>query len=118
MNGGIGTGEVFLAGSALTSFDYDPPADTWLHVVFTRSGTSVDLFVNGALQASVTDTVPTFSFLSLDGQFSFGMRPDGNWPVLGRMDDIAVYDYALTPEQVAAHYASTVPASGTVISIR
>ena len=110
---------MFLAGSALTSFGYDPPANTWLHVVFTRSGTRVDLFVNGALQASVTDNVPTFSYQNHDGQFSFGMRhTDDNWPVLGRMDDIAVYDYALTPEQVAAHYASTVPASGTVISIR
>lgn len=82
------------------------------HVVAVWSGGNVKLYVNGALDATGTAAAPPsatngFRIGSYDGASEF-------WD--GRVDEVAVYDYALTPTQITSHYQaglSTAPGAGT-----
>ena len=74
----------------------------WYHVVVTWDGTNIKGYVNGGLDSTVPATG------SIDG--------NSNWLGFGRHDDykffkglmsrIRIYDYALTAETIAAHYAA------------
>jgi hypothetical protein len=72
------------------------------HVVVTFDGGALRIYVNGALTQTVAaagsaaDTGATF-FIGGDGQNS-----GAGW--VGALDEIAVYAYALEPDQVAAHF--------------
>lgn len=75
----------------------------WIHVVGVRNVTSdtVNLYVNGVLVNSVTDTttsVPTYSDFNIGGQLSVG-RFFG-----GRIDDVRLYSRALSSTEISALY--------------
>ncbi len=95
-------------------------ANTWQHVVVTRAAASktIAFYVNGAAKGSATYVTPPTN----------GTKPivigrsatDGGVRyVTGRLDEIALYQTALTPAQVAAHYAlRTAAASGTPVALQ
>ena len=71
---------------------------TWNHVVLIREGTKIRVYLNGNADPEIQqDSVPV-SPAKLQ-QFYFGGRSDNadNWE--GRLDEIAVFDRALTPEE-------------------
>ena len=75
---------------------------TRYHVVITYDGTTMRLFVNGALAGSDASTQ---ALTNGPAAFAIGGRPTGGSPFLGTIDEPAVYDgVALTPAQVQAHY--------------
>jgi GH43 family beta-xylosidase len=104
----------------------------WSHVaVVLRSGVSVSTFVDGALVATTPTavtgaaTVGTASFSGLLGKSFYGPDPF----FAGAIDDVHVYNQALTPEQIAQDAApaataiaqadasaTKVPVSGPVTS--
>jgi len=90
--------------------------DQWAYLVGTYDGTTARFYVNGALVAETqTPYVPnmTYSF-----HIGAGSGPGGA-PVYffdGDVDEVAFYDYALTPDQVQLHYAAAM-GSGTPPSI-
>lgn len=76
----------------------------WTHVVVVYSSGTPSLYVNGVfiktgLTSGQTKYSPT-SFLSANG---------GYGPYDGGADEIAVYNYALTDTQIAAHYDAAMP---------
>lgn len=80
------------------------PKNTISHMVVTHDNTGgglVTLYRNGVSLGSNT------SGLSNQGQIRFGHRtttPSPSLPWIGRMDEIALYNYPLTGPQVLAHY--------------
>ena len=101
-------GTLFLTdGVTILSGDSIVENNQWHHVVYTRSGDSVALYLNGELELSDT-LAPTYG---TSDAITAGMRPDQHWAFQGMLDELALYNYALSPEQVLAHYdaASAAP---------
>jgi hypothetical protein len=94
-----------------------PPADlgggNWVHLVGTYDGANWNLYRNGVLAASAPSG--TGSLLVNNANWAIGAR--GRWkyaqgyPVngldrqfQGLVDEVAIYNHALTPDRVLAHY--------------
>lgn len=73
---------------------------TWNHAVFVRDGQAVRIHLNGAAQPEIETDSPAELCPALD-QLFFGGRCDNqsNWE--GRLDEIAVFDRALSAEEIA-----------------
>ena len=120
-NGSVSTGsEVFLAidangnysvGSSEDGLTFHqasapvPAADigSWVHLAGTYDGANWNLFHNGTLIASTADSVGA---VTVDNAgWAIGSTGNG-WTenFNGAIDEVAVYNYALSPAQVAAHY--------------
>jgi hypothetical protein len=73
----------------------------FLHVVATYDGTNVALYVNG--QPFATSAIST-PLVATGAPLTAGVL--ANWgSFTGVLDEIAIYDKALTPARIAAHYA-------------
>lgn len=84
-----------------------------MHLALVRSPSGHALYVNGVLEAS--DTIPAsnpndFTQFAggyvLDRWFVASSLDAGDTPLTGTVDEFAVYQTALSPQQVAAHYAN------------
>ncbi|QTE28898.1 LamG-like jellyroll fold domain-containing protein [Pengzhenrongella sicca] len=90
----------------------------WHHVVATLSSAGQQLYVDGALRASRTDTVSSRSHSTgrqgqtFRGYWRIGGDSSAIWPEAGApdftgdIDEVAVYGRALTAAQVAAHFTT------------
>lgn len=82
--------------------------DAWHHAVITFDRPTLSLYVDGALvqtdtrdfDVQITDTGSNFIGIGRDGPFSSGFFP-------GSVDDVAIYNYALTGSQISAHFAAS-----------
>ncbi len=82
----------------------------WHHVVATLSPDGMKLYADGALVGSRTDTTTAqinSGYWRVGGDFMFGWpdNPSSNGYFTADVDNAAVYNYVLTPAQVAAHFA-------------
>lgn len=78
--------------------------DTWYHVVYTRSGTGSGthkFYINGVSQALSLDSATNFS-AGAGGTKYIGYRDGYQWT--GNIDDVRVYDRALSDSEVAELY--------------
>ncbi|HQX49109.1 MAG TPA: neutral/alkaline non-lysosomal ceramidase N-terminal domain-containing protein [Planctomycetaceae bacterium] len=77
---------------------------TWHHVVFTRNDNHVTVFLNGKPEPEIDGELePTYS-ADCD-EFFLGGRSDRLLGLEGRLDEVALYDRALTADEVATHFA-------------
>lgn len=76
---------------------------TWNHVVLVRSGKRVSVYLNGSPSPEIDGELePTFG----DSNNVFlGGRTDRMFGLEGRLDEVALYDRALSVEEIAAHFA-------------
>jgi hypothetical protein len=74
-------------------------SNTWTHLTLTYDGANVKSYVNGVLDISNPKTGDMISMNNL----YFGYTPVGgeNYPLNGQLDDVRIYNYALTKEQIA-----------------
>ncbi len=74
--------------------------DEWIHVAGTYDGSSVKCYINGELAA--TGDASDLVYLSQDSNdLAIGNRPDAmDNPFKGLIDDVRVYDYGLSVEDV------------------
>ena len=96
----LGTGEtvMFLSGSTA------PVAGRWDHVVMTWNGQDfAGLYVNGRLEAQDITARPHRNNLSQP--LEIGSRFNGTVPYSGTIDEVAFYNYALTPAQIEKHFS-------------
>lgn len=98
----------FVAGTEMSyaSIDTGPALGHWQHVVGVFDGLSTQLYVDGSQVAS--NVGPQASIADQPGTFVIGDSSPGQFrKVDGRLDEIAIYDYALTAGQVHAHYVAS-----------
>ncbi len=81
------------------------PLRSWHHLAFVRKKNQVAIYLNGHHEpeaaGELANTIPNG-----DVNFFLGGRSDNlfNWE--GKLDEFALYDRALTADEIAAHYAS------------
>ncbi|MHC4337015.1 MAG: LamG domain-containing protein, partial [Planctomycetota bacterium] len=77
--------------------------DEWIHAAGTYDGNSVRCYINGELMAKNDDPNNEIPFLSQDtNDLAIGnMSEDDRVPFEGTIDDVRVYNYALSAEEVA-----------------
>jgi hypothetical protein len=91
---------IYMSGNDATSQlagKTEVPRWTWSHVALVRDAAAVRVYLNGALE--IESSAPAETPADVDGWF-FGGRSDNdsNWE--GRLDEIAVFDRALTPVEI------------------
>ena len=80
--------------------------DTWHHVAFVREGATMSMYIDGLLDNSSTDDSGTFDMFG-DAGVQFGElnpTPGYDRSFDGALDDIQVYNQALTSGEVASLY--------------
>lgn len=81
--------------------------NAWSHVVATWNGSAAQLYVNGTLADATNDPAATGVYnVSTSAIFSVGSLFDGGSPSTASIDEVAYYRSALTPAQIAGHYAA------------
>ncbi len=94
-------------GLAAVSWDPPPSGGGPYHIVVTRDLAELRLYINGVVVDSApTSGAPIFYDFTGPGQLRLG-------PANGQtIDELAIYDTALTPTQIAAHYSLGVDSTG------
>jgi hypothetical protein len=85
---------------------------TWNHLVITDDGTNLLLYVNGQVGNATTVAASAYVPQGLNGDASlagtnevFGQTSDLTYfGANAGMEDVAFYNYALTPSQIQSHY--------------
>jgi len=82
------------------------PWRTWHHVVLVREGPRINVYLNGQRAPEISGEAevtlrPAASTLFIGG------RSDNfaNWE--GKLDEVAIYDRALTPDEIVTHFRSS-----------
>jgi hypothetical protein len=116
-----GAGTSYVVGSAVVTYtnnleissnvysaSFDIPAGdlggaNWIHLAGTYDGTKWSLYRNG--QSVATSTTAVGAVPVLNGDWAIGATGQG-WAenFAGAVDEVAIYDTALTPQQISAHY--------------
>jgi hypothetical protein len=101
-------------------------AGSWYHLVITDDGPNFNFYINGVLAVAPfplasAGYIPNGSGINLDGSpalapgkggFVLGQRTDLQFNTFeGNMDDTAVYNYALTPQQIQNHFLNSTKVS-------
>lgn len=96
------TSSAVFSSTALDS----PSANAWHHVVATTDGATQFIFVDGVLAASNPATVAVGKVgvpYAVGGQ---NCLPCANAQYVGALDELAIYDKALSVARIAAHFAA------------
>ncbi|MCB1772249.1 MAG: LamG domain-containing protein [Gammaproteobacteria bacterium] len=89
--------------------DSSYPVDgvTWMHVAATFDGQDIRLYVNGVLEASAS--APDLVIASNGLDLSIGAEDDGYRGFTGTLDEVRLYDVALTDAEVGALASVVLP---------
>ena len=95
-------------------------AGVWHHIVYVLTGSTAAFYLDGALDVSVAmvRTVAPTNVIEIGRDSAYGAALPGFWN--GSLADVAIYPTALTPAQIANHYAlrlATGPVGGARASI-
>ena len=76
--------------------------NTWINVVVTRSGTTVTMYANNNVIATVTDST---SYGTVTGNLNIGIDGDNSSePFPGKISTVQIYNRALTAQEVKQNY--------------
>ena len=111
---GLGNNIISVQGWAV---DYSVPLsysiDQWIHSVCTYDGFNVKIYVDGVLIGSGT----ILTWFTLGSEFYFGTRPSlGNGYFHGSLDDIGIWDRALTECEIQDLYHAQLNSASMNIS--
>ena len=94
----IGTDTNYYGVSGNTTYE----TNKWYLVTMTYDGSNVRLYVNGKIDAS--PTACTENLIQTDGNLVIGENGGEYWK--GLIDDVRIYNYALTSDQVKSVYSN------------
>ncbi len=81
-------------------------ANQWYHVVATRDNTTTKVYINAAKEGEVTYTNPPIFYPDL---YLGGHATSNRWYYNGALDDLRIYNRALTDSEVTAIYNAEKP---------
>src|SRR4029077_6985273 len=94
------------AGGRYISTDGALTLGLWTHVAVTVSGNRTGtFFVNGMIAGTFASTIGDLVTAS-NQPLTIANQAGGSMRFVGGIDDVAVYSYSLTPEQIAWHVAA------------
>jgi hypothetical protein len=96
-NGGV---DLTVAGTAAL------PLNTWTHLAMTYDGSNMRLYVNGAL---VTTTAATGNIITTANPLRIGGNNSWGEYFAGQIDDVRVYNRALTQAEITTDMNTPVP---------
>lgn len=77
----------------------------WTHLVLTYDGTNAKFYVNGVLALTAAATTNDFLVNNGTSPLYMGEGPaTGQTPFTGELDEVALYNYALSLTQITNHY--------------
>ncbi len=79
--------------------DYSTTINAWHHVVMSRSGTTLSIYVDGQLTSTPNDS----QLMSSSAEIVIGANQTQLW-FTGQIDEVAYYNTALSAARVTAHY--------------
>lgn len=98
---------LYLADTAGVAHRYNmvAPLGVWTHVTFTHDGSTVKGYIDGVLKlnAAATFKIPTASTA-----LRIGLDPLGNQPTNGALDEIRIYNSALSAAAIQANLKQAV----------
>lgn len=83
---------------------------TWHHAVLVRKGQNISVYLDGGRSPEISGPAE-IGYGAGCGQLFFGGRNDGFAPLEGKLDEVSVYDRALSADEIAAHDAASRPVS-------
>ena len=90
-------------------------AGNWYHMTYVRRGATVQIYINGV---DSTTTIGSHSNpSSSSSNFEFGRYAPGNIEMNGQVDELRVYDRALSADEVSGLYRLNTP-TGTDTSLK
>lgn len=101
--------------STLLRHGTDITGSDWHHVVVTKDADDAFVYIDGA-DVTVFDDDDTAE----DGTYALVIAADVDGqaePFAGSLDEVAVYDYALSAEQVLAHYTAGITAPAEPVTV-
>lgn len=104
--GGSGTNEgrlILVDGDRQQAGVSPIPLKSWTHIVLLRDGHSVRVYLNGNPTPDVSLNLAADESLTVSEVF-FGGRPDQGNSLEGKIDEIAVYNRALSPAEISDHF--------------
>jgi hypothetical protein len=113
MNSSYGFGFERSSTGAISKVMAGPVATgVWQHVVATYDGSTMRIYVNGALRGSAASTQPISDNTA---SVQIGYHPGlPGYTVHGDLDEVAIYGKALPAASVTAHYEKSAPGAGRV----
>lgn len=91
-----------------TNYDFSPDvvfdAGTWYHVVYIRRGTSLEIYINGALADSRSDFSGTLRLTGPGGEIRIGGGTGSSSGFIGAMDEVRIYNRALNTDEITSLY--------------
>ena len=104
-----------LGGSDLGLVANNPiPQDAWTHIAGTFDGTTMRLFINGVENAS-SEQASGETIETGVGDLEIGSLSLWGETFDGRIDDVRIYDYAQTAQQITDDMAESVVQAGETI---
>jgi hypothetical protein len=98
-----------FAGGVNAFADHAYVPGRWLHVVAQKRGAQLELYLNGRLAgAAAADAGPAAgAYRLLLGRLKQAPQAklENSRPFVGRLDELALYEHALAPEEIAQHAA-------------
>ena len=79
--------------------------NSWVYWALTRHGNTLTLYRDG-LQIGQRTDLPASAPATLAG--AIGAQGNGNYPLTGRIDEVAIYTSALSAAAIANHYTAGV----------
>ena len=90
----------------------------WYHIVVTQAGSSAQMYINGIAQnhSGQTNSGNWFADSTTSGAIKLGESSWGGYEYNGAIDNVAIYDEALSSAQIQQHYAAGAASHGIAIN--
>lgn len=101
---------LYLGDTSGSSYTYDlsAPLGTWTHIAFTYDGANVKGYVDGVLKFT---TPATFSIQAKGNPLRIGLDHTGGQPTIGSLDEIRIYNRALSLSEVQSAMNTSIATS-------